>query len=170
MHEDSQVYGVSEACKYNDHTVCRARNCRCSCHALARAEAEQYQVAAVASPSTPAAVVTGAMVCPQCGAKRPPNEQYCRVDGSRLLSLICRGCRHIFTPGDKFCWYCGNDLTAIEATVAEVAAAERRDAEIEAEATEMERIAKEAMDSEELSATPRQRLGTSRLPVGAIKT
>lgn len=112
-YQDSvQVRGVSEACKYNDHTICRAPGCGCDCHVKAEAvreqvqEAKEVEIVRGAEPKRPG----GPMVCPQCRQRRPHGEVFCRRDGAKLLSLLCWACQEMYEPGDAYCWACGTTL------------------------------------------------------------
>lgn len=98
IHDTIHVGGVSESCKYNDHDQCRAPGCGCTCHTPAPTITEQLTKAAEVGPEN---------ACPTCGVKRPSNELFCRIDGSRLTSLACNMCGRGMNPEDKFCFNCG---------------------------------------------------------------
>lgn len=96
IHDQARVAGVSESCRYNDHSDCRAPGCGCTCHTP------------VHLPNLEPKVIEGPEnACPLCGAKRPANESYCRVDGTKLTSLACGMCGRGMNPEDKFCFNCG---------------------------------------------------------------
>jgi hypothetical protein len=95
----SQVSGVTEACLYNDHSGCHNPRCGCSCHNPTPAP----------SPTSPTSNGnhTEMKACPKCGTKRPANEMFCRLDGERLASLLCKICGKGMEVEDKYCWGCG---------------------------------------------------------------
>lgn len=97
--------GVSEACKFNDHSDCRAPRCGCQCHSGRVAESLEPVVEQVAAN---APILALEKTCPKCGARRPRNESYCRIDGTRLSSLLCGTCGAGGEPGDAYCWKCGS--------------------------------------------------------------
>jgi len=111
LHDTAAVIGVTEACKYNDHGMCNNPRCACTCHTQA-AEAEVGRV----SPATPDNNLTKA--CPKCGAKRPFNETFCRIDGAKLSSLQCKICGAVMDAGDKFCFACGGEIGAADKAIA----------------------------------------------------
>jgi len=97
VHDSVAVAGVSEACKYCDHHMCRSPGCNCSCHTPAE------------SPVPAPPQETGPeKVCPKCGTKRPFSEVFCRIDGERLSSLQCGVCGAGMAPEDSFCFKCGS--------------------------------------------------------------
>jgi ribosomal protein L40E len=104
VHDTVKVAGVTEACRYNDHTMCNNPSCGCDCHIKAAARQVMEQ-------STPAQVGPE-KACPKCGAKRPWHEVYCRIDGERLSSLLCPICGAGKEPEDAFCWKCGSPKDA----------------------------------------------------------
>lgn len=93
-----RMAGVSEACGFNDHADCRIPGCGCDCHVP---KTEVQVVSNVSIPPGPE------KACPKCGVKRPFSETYCRIDGSRLASLLCGVCGVGMEVGDGFCWGCG---------------------------------------------------------------
>jgi hypothetical protein len=97
--------GVTEACLFNDHSMCTNPRCQCTCHASpTKAEASQQ----INQPTE-----TGPeKSCPTCGSKRPFNETFCRIDGSRLSSLACNICGRDREPADLFCFNCGSPANA----------------------------------------------------------
>lgn len=103
FHDQASVSGITEACKYNDHSVCNNPSCSCDCHKLAKAEVEAEGVIEDGKPEK---------ACPTCGVKRPFRETFCRVDGARLTSLMCALCGSGGEGGDKYCWKCGAPLGA----------------------------------------------------------
>lgn len=98
IHDQAKVSGVSEACKYNDHSDCRAPGCGCDCHRKVLVEATAGDLI----PKGPE------KACPKCGARRPFNETFCRIDGERLASLLCAVCGAGMEPEDNFCWRCSS--------------------------------------------------------------
>jgi len=96
VHDTVHVGGVSESCKYNDHSECRAPGCGCDCHRPAPIHLSEPKV--VAGPEK---------ACPKCGLKRPFVETYCRIDGERLASLLCGVCGSGMNPEDSYCYNCG---------------------------------------------------------------
>lgn len=96
LHDAIHVGGVSEACKYCDHSDCRAPNCACDCHRKVLIEATASDL----MPKGPE------KACPKCAARRPNHEIFCRVDGTRLASLLCGICGAGMEPEDAFCWRC----------------------------------------------------------------
>ena len=96
LHDVATVAGVTEACRYNDHSMCTNPSCGCDCHKKASIEANQ-----------PVTEQGPEKACPKCGSKRPSNETYCRVDGERLASLLCGVCGAGMNPEDNFCYSCG---------------------------------------------------------------
>lgn len=107
IHDTATVVGVTEACKYNDHSMCHNPQCACDCHTKAR-EAKDANTRIV---SEGVAEKGPEKVCPKCGSKRPVTEAFCRVDGSRLCSLSCVVCGAGREPEDKYCWRCGADTS-----------------------------------------------------------
>jgi len=105
LHDSATVSGVTEACKYNDHSVCNNPHCACDCHVKARHEA-QVQV-------SPPSETGPEKSCPKCGVKRPAYENHCRIDGTRLSSLLCNLCGAVREPEDKFCHGCGGPADAV---------------------------------------------------------
>lgn len=103
LHDTSVVYGVSEQCKYNCHEECRVPRCGCTCH--------QPKLPEVTAQGMPAEPFSLPKACPICGVKRPAHEVYCRLDGSKLTSLLCPMCGSTHEQGDQFCWACGVDFT-----------------------------------------------------------
>lgn len=103
FHDQASVSGITEACKYNDHSVCNNPSCSCDCHKLAKAEVEAGETIENGKPEK---------ACPTCGVKRPFRETFCRVDGARLTSLMCALCGSGGEGGDKYCWKCGAPLGA----------------------------------------------------------
>jgi len=102
VHDQVRVGGVSETCKYNDHSECRAPGCACTCH----------------NPAPAVHLVTPGdsgpeKACPTCGTKRPFAETFCRLDGSRLASLLCGMCSSGMNPEDAFCFNCGAPKGAV---------------------------------------------------------
>lgn len=109
VHDTVHVGGVSEACKYCDHSECRAPNCSCDCHRP------------TPNPNipTPTPAITGPeKACPKCGTRRPFNETYCRVDGERLASLLCGVCGSGMNVEDSYCYNCGGPKGTVKATKA----------------------------------------------------
>lgn len=111
FHETSNqgVFGVSEDCRYNDHTLCRSPRCGCSCHRQARVEADHNGVErVVATQERPGPIQTGLdKYCPKCKLKAASDQNFCKKDGTKLSSLRCPECG---TPGDQednYCGYCG---------------------------------------------------------------
>lgn len=96
LHDNVHVGGVSESCRYNDHSDCRAPGCGCTCHAPA--------------PNIPPSIgsIGPEKACPKCGVKRPFAETYCRIDGERLASLLCGVCGAGMNPEDCYCYKCGS--------------------------------------------------------------
>src|ERR1700690_2847534 len=92
------VPGVTEACAFNDHSMCNNSRCACDCHRPQEP-----------SPSIPASISdpNESKQCPKCLIKRPAFERFCRVCGSKLGSLQCMACSAIGEPQDKFCYQCG---------------------------------------------------------------
>lgn len=121
IHDQVAVTGVSEACKYNDHSDCRAPRCGCTCHipppSQGDIELKLSQMAGVGPQKA----------CPKCGVKRPQSETFCRIDGERLASLLCGVCGSGMEVEDAFCWSCsspkgkvaasGYDITSPKPTV-----------------------------------------------------
>lgn len=102
IHDAVHIGGVSEACKYNDHADCRASGCACECHVIA------------SKPPIPTVEESKQeKCCSKCGVKRPFSETFCRLDGTRLSSLICGVCGAVIEPEDKFCWGCGAGKGAV---------------------------------------------------------
>lgn len=108
LHDVATVSGVTEACRYNDHTMCNNPACSCDCHV----KAKQAQ-----TPQTSMVEPQPEKSCPKCGSKRPFNEIYCRIDGERLSSLLCPVCGAGKEPNDLFCWRCGASKDAKASTV-----------------------------------------------------
>lgn len=109
FHDSQAVYGVSEDCKFNDHTMCRSTRCGCSCHRQSRVEEDHNGInRVVASQAGTGSIQTGLdKYCPKCKVKASSEQNFCKVDGSRLSSLRCPECG---TPGDaedNYCGYCG---------------------------------------------------------------
>jgi len=102
LHDVATVAGVTEACRYNDHSMCTNPSCGCDCHKKASIEANQ-----------PVTEHGPEKACPKCGSKRPFNETYCRVDGERLASLLCGVCGAGMNPEDNFCYSCGGPKGAV---------------------------------------------------------
>jgi len=98
LHDQAKVAGVSESCRYNDHNDCRAPGCSCTCH-------RPSPNPNIPSPSPTEAAPEKA--CPKCGVRRPFIEEYCRIDGERLASLLCGMCGKGMDPADSYCWQCG---------------------------------------------------------------
>lgn len=94
--------GASEACLFNDHSMCRVPGCGCDCHIKAALPPPEAEVNHEQDKKE--------KVCPTCGIRRPAKETYCRLDGARLASLLCSSCGSGAEPGDKYCWKCGADL------------------------------------------------------------
>ena len=113
LHEEVSVSGVTEFCKFNDHEQCHSTKCACTCH-HPQTEPETDVAVHVTGPAPDHNTV---MVCPNCGAKRPAGEVFCRKDGGRLASLLCPMCQAVFAEGDKFCWKCGCDIAKVKETV-----------------------------------------------------
>lgn len=102
LHDQTQVGGITEACKYNDHSQCNNPRCACDCHikaAVVHAETKEVEVEKQEK------------ACPICGVKRPYRETFCRVDGTRLTSLVCTVCGSGGDAGDVYCWKCGSQLS-----------------------------------------------------------
>src|SRR2546421_6038003 len=98
LHDTAKVAGVTEACRYNDHSMCNNPSCSCTCH--------QPEV----NPNIPKVDANGdkpEKACPKCGSKRPATETYCRIDGERLASLLCGVCGAGMNPEDNYCYGCG---------------------------------------------------------------
>ena len=112
--------GVTEACLHNDHLVCRDPRCGCDCHAEQRRKLHPPSPT-VDVTSAPTSLAPPALICPKCNGKRPAGEKFCRIDGSRLLSLLCGHCGKVFSVGDQFCWFCGNAVIASEQDMREAA-------------------------------------------------
>ena len=94
LHDVAKVAGVTEACRYNDHSVCNNPSCGCDCHSKA----------AIVQPN---AEPSNDKACPRCGSKRPATETFCRIDGERLASLLCGVCGSGMNPEDNYCYGCG---------------------------------------------------------------
>lgn len=107
--------GVTEACLFNDHSMCNNPRCGCDCHIQAAAR----EVIAQSRPDIP--VQAGPeKSCPKCGIKRPGHEIFCRIDGERLSSLLCNLCGAGREPEDKFCHQCGGPANATKPEGAEL--------------------------------------------------
>lgn len=106
FHDQSSVAGITEACKYNDHSQCNNPKCGCDCHVKAA-----IPVDPVKEPNQDDSKPEKA--CPTCGVKRPYRETFCRVDGARLTSLVCALCGAGGDTGDVYCWKCGNSLRVL---------------------------------------------------------
>lgn len=92
--------GFGEMCVSGQHESCADRDCRCLCHENVRKMVEKSK-RPVSSP------VFGNLVCPQCDRVPRAGDQFCRADGTRLISgKICR-CGKSAEPDDKFCGGCG---------------------------------------------------------------
>jgi hypothetical protein len=102
LHDVATVAGVTEACRYNDHSMCTNPSCGCDCHKKASIEASQ-----------PIVEQGPEKACPKCGSKRPFNETYCRIDGERLASLLCGVCGAGMNPEDNYCYSCGGPKGAV---------------------------------------------------------
>lgn len=108
--------GFSSECGMGQHQACTLGfECRCSCHTHTQAllrkappapvgwRAEESGSGAAASP-LPEVFAS----CPVCGARQKPTDNFCRVDGTRLLvGKQCLECGAPGEPGDKHCWQCG---------------------------------------------------------------
>lgn len=103
LHDQASIAGVTESCRYNDHALCNNPKCSCDCHIQAAVVKAEEAIDGLEQGKPEKA-------CPTCGVKRPFRETFCRVDGSRLTSLVCAMCGSGGETGDKFCWKCGNDL------------------------------------------------------------
>lgn len=145
FHATVSMPGISQDCLFNDHPMCKG--CGCTCHkkkAAAQVKAAEAEVVETHSTGVVGGEVSGRMVCPQCGDKRPDGEKFCRRDGTKLLSLSCWACGEIYMPADKYCWNCGHDLYAPVAgvntppTVAAPAAAPAAPAQSEARTLQTE--------------------------------
>jgi len=115
FHETKQVMGVTEACRYNDHTLCNGAGgrCRCDCHGMASIMATQ-EGPVMQAPKFHSRLsdTPPDKYCPVCKVQRPSEENFCRADGTKLSSLRCPECG---TPGeqtDLFCAYCGCSMKA----------------------------------------------------------
>ena len=106
-HETATVAGVTEACRYNEHTLCQNSKCGCDCHKGGRLDNQP-------SPLVSDSVADMAQLksCPKCETKRPSGERYCRKCGTKLGSLICPACEACCEPGDIYCYNCGMPMTA----------------------------------------------------------
>lgn len=101
FHDQSNVAGITEACKYNDHSQCNNPKCGCDCHVKAAIPPVEESNPDDSKPEK---------ACPTCGVKRPYRETFCRVDGTRLTSLVCALCGAGGDTGDVYCWKCGGQL------------------------------------------------------------
>jgi double zinc ribbon protein len=110
VHDDTTVYGVSEACKYNDHQMCGARGCRCDCHHPARQAAERAQVGATPLAARQPAGPLLDKTCPVCKRRYAEDKNFCTADGNRLSSLRCAECGQVAEPEDVYCGYCGRPM------------------------------------------------------------
>ena len=99
LHDQVPVAGVTEACKYNDHSMCNNPACGCDCHRKAVSTSNPSDNGDQPPPLEKA--------CPKCGTKRPAFEVYCRIDGTLLASLLCNLCGAGMNPEDSFCYHCG---------------------------------------------------------------
>lgn len=129
LHETQEVYGVSEDCKFNDHPMCRNPRCGCSCHKqradeaaklAARNAALNRSVANTSQHEITKQTVILEKYCPKCGKKAGEDQNYCKVDGTRLSSLRCPECNQPGEEDDNFCGYCGCDMKTIRAMETEV--------------------------------------------------
>jgi hypothetical protein len=96
--------GVTEACRYNEHTACNNPRCACDCHTPQATRPAPPISEAVADPQQ-------LKSCPKCNTKRPSFERFCRSCGTKLGSLRCVGCGQVCEPADSFCFSCGCPLT-----------------------------------------------------------
>src|ERR1700733_7988862 len=103
MHEERAIGGITEVCKYNDHTLCNNPRCACTCHTPEPARSAPIPDS-IADPQQ----LKG---CPKCNIKRPAFERFCRACGTKLGSLACFGCGQVCEPSDAFCFSCGCPLT-----------------------------------------------------------
>lgn len=116
LHETHRVAGVTENCRFNDHTMCHSSQCACDCHRPVAATVAPVH-SSVADPNL-------IKSCARCNMKRPAGEVYCRKCGGKLGSLQCMGCRTVCDEGDLFCYNCSYPLNS---RAVEIMQAENRD-------------------------------------------
>lgn len=118
FHESGQqqVYGVDDMCLYNEHPMCRNPRCGCSCHKQARIAADQAGVnRVVATEARTASIQTGLdKYCPKCHVKAHNDQNFCKMDGSKLSSLRCPECNSPGEESDNHCGYCGCSMKATD--------------------------------------------------------
>src|ERR1035437_5311712 len=92
--------GFCEACVTGQHSECHDPQCRCLCRPSVQALMAQ-------SPHPVSTTSVGTLVCPQCSRVPRNGDQFCRTDGTKLISgKICR-CGKAAESDDKFCGGCG---------------------------------------------------------------
>lgn len=63
-------------------------------------------------PAGPAAEQGGDVLCPQCGAKNPPDALFCSACGASFSrSVRCPQCGEENAAGAKYCHHCGRALS-----------------------------------------------------------
>jgi RNA polymerase subunit RPABC4/transcription elongation factor Spt4 len=96
--------GFTAECVSGSHAACTDSQCRCACHPWSHATVPQGQ---------PSAAVQ--KVCPTCNKRTALTENFCRVDGTRLIQgVACKKCGSPMQQGDKYCWMCGVSREAEE--------------------------------------------------------
>lgn len=171
LHERQEVYGVSEDCKYNCHTECRSPRCGCSCHRQARVEADNNGVERVmVTQERPGPIQTGLdKYCPKCKLKASSDQNFCKVDGTKLSSLRCPECG---TPGDQednFCGYCGCSMKVSDRQLEAAATGQSVDrvAEVSQESSvDAEAAMRAALSKTKVEVT---KVGKSSIKVGMFK-
>ena len=95
------VPGFCESCVSGQHADCRNPECRCLCRKEVQKMMQSGPIARQTSP------IMGTMVCPGCSKVPRVGDQFCRADGTKLISgKMCR-CGKSAEPDDKFCGGCG---------------------------------------------------------------
>lgn len=105
--------GYSEACTAGHHEACVDPQCRCLHHPTVRAMMQQSQ-------TRPTVTATGTLVCPVCDHTPRIGDQFCRVDGNKLISgKVCR-CGKAGEPDDVFCGGCGQKFGPVAVPIPEL--------------------------------------------------
>lgn len=78
--------------------------------------------ASITSMQSEIANLSGAILCPACAAKNPPDSKFCRACGTKLVDeppvdtpveiveTLCPTCGAVVTAEESFCTQCGSQL------------------------------------------------------------